>query len=737
MAKQVSVRLTTDGGDRVRAVFLGIGEEGKKAFGKIDQGAKSASASASVFEKATLGSQKQVDALKASIDPTFRAQQQFARAQELVNRAVENGAISQRQAAELLQQTRAAYSGAADGMQALDRSTRSANPGLRNVSLQLSQVAQQGAATGDYVRALAIQLPDMAIGLGTVGILAGVAVGALVPFVAALFDGGDAAEALDDQLKALGESISAISEAQSAASASAAEMQNAYGRLTDEAKAIFEINRQIASIRAEDALQGVARGIADQLGAGSALDLLPEQFRDLTLTIAELELQAETAYDALAADLGDNPERLRELESAFVSVTEELGNVQNAAKNLDKLSEALGVSEEEAREVLARFAEIGQANGAQAQAEAMARLTTYIFEVSNGLEGASDWGVALYDGLRDGTVQALELAKIDIASGIAAAASTAAQLANNLGISVANASKILAMGGGSSDPVILDPRDPRYDPVKAEMVRLREDAGSVSPFDPSRAPKVKNARGGGGGASASQKAMNDQLRDAERIFEATRTAQEKYNAELRHAKDLLDAGAISTETFTRYQAQLSEQLEKDAGGFDYLTNGIDGVSEAMARTLVYGDDLREGLRAVWQGIAFDILNSAIRDALKSVFDMSGFGGSSSWFGKIVGSVFSFDGGGHTGYGPRSGGLDGKGGYLAMVHPRERVIDETRAQQEGGASVVQVALSEGLVGQILQQAAGQSVQIVGGALQAERSTLNARLQQVGARGTSVS
>lgn len=43
---------------------------------------------------------------------------------------------------------------------------------------------------------------------------------------------------------------------------------------------------------------------------------------------------------------------------------------------------------------------------------------------------------------------------------------------------------------------------------------------------------------------------------------------------------------------------------------------------------------------------------------------------------------SFDGGGHTGYGARAGGLDGQGGFLAMLHPRERVYDETRGQGGG-------------------------------------------------------
>jgi len=45
---------------------------------------------------------------------------------------------------------------------------------------------------------------------------------------------------------------------------------------------------------------------------------------------------------------------------------------------------------------------------------------------------------------------------------------------------------------------------------------------------------------------------------------------------------------------------------------------------------------------------------------------------------------SFDGGGFTGSGARSGGIDGKGGFPAILHPNETVIDHTRG---GGAGVV--------------------------------------------------
>lgn len=50
---------------------------------------------------------------------------------------------------------------------------------IRQISLQLSQVAQQGAVTGDFFRAFTIQLPDLLLGFGTFGILIGAVAGAL------------------------------------------------------------------------------------------------------------------------------------------------------------------------------------------------------------------------------------------------------------------------------------------------------------------------------------------------------------------------------------------------------------------------------------------------------------------------------------------------------------------------------------------------------------------------------
>lgn len=49
---------------------------------------------------------------------------------------------------------------------------------------------------------------------------------------------------------------------------------------------------------------------------------------------------------------------------------------------------------------------------------------------------------------------------------------------------------------------------------------------------------------------------------------------------------------------------------------------------------------------------------------------------------IKGTKLSFDGGGYTGDGPRSGGVDGKGGFHAILHPQETVIDHTKQVSSG-------------------------------------------------------
>ena len=140
---------------------------------------------------------------------------------------------------------------------------------------------------------------------------------------------------------------------------------------------------------------------------------------------------------------------------------------------------------------------------------------------------------------------AVELAHARAAGQTAAAAkqidftsavSSAAQLADQLGISVGHASRMLAMGFGKGKPVVFDPRDPNYDSIAAQMSTIQGQYGTVSPFDPSRQPKVS---GGGSGGRSSQ------LRKETELTKELTAAEKERQTILQSIEGSLESGFMS------------------------------------------------------------------------------------------------------------------------------------------------------------------------------------------------
>ena len=61
-------------------------------------------------------------------------------------------------------------------------------------------------------------------------------------------------------------------------------------------------------------------------------------------------------------------------------------------------------------------------------------------------------------------------------------------------------------------------------------------------------------------------------------------------------------------------------------------------------------------------------------------------GSTSKAANLTNSLPKLEGGGYTGSGARAGGIDGRGGFPSILHPNETVIDHTKGQAVGGATV---------------------------------------------------
>ena len=141
----------------------------------------------------------------------------------------------------------------------------------------------------------------------------------------------------------------------------------------------------------------------------------------------------------------------------------------------------------------------------------------------------------------------------------------------------------------------------------------------------------------------------------------------------------LEAGRISEE---QYLEAVSTRLDLVAPKLAQSTSLADQLglsfSSAFEDAIVSGKDFG----AVLQGLEQDIIRIAARKLITEPVGNYISTGISAMLGGI-----SFAGGGYTGSGPRSGGLDGMGGYMAMVHPDETVIDHRSSAGQGAAAPV--------------------------------------------------
>jgi CRISPR/Cas system CSM-associated protein Csm2 small subunit len=118
-----------------------------------------------------------------------------------------------------------------------------------------------------------------------------------------------------------------------------------------------------------------------------------------------------------------------------------------------------------------------------------------------------------------------------------------------------------------------------------------------------------------------------------------------------------------------------------------LGEGIESSIKDNFKSMITGaKNLRDALADILNRIADMLLDFAL-DSLFDSIKNSGIGGSigggiGDWFSNLL----SFDGGGFTGNGPRSGGVDGKGGFMAILHPKETVSDHTKANHQNAMAV---------------------------------------------------
>lgn len=125
-----------------------------------------------------------------------------------------------------------------------------------------------------------------------------------------------------------------------------------------------------------------------------------------------------------------------------------------------------------------------------------------------------------------------------------------------------------------------------------------------------------------------------------------------------------------------------------------VSNAFKGMEDALANFAATG---KLSFSDLARSILADMARIQAKQALSSIFGGMSGGGWGSWGASNAGVsastglslaelASSFDGGGYTGSGSRSGGIDGKGGFPAILHPQETVVDHTKGQSIGGKRV---------------------------------------------------
>lgn len=720
--RKVTYRAAVDGGARVKAEFQGIGRAGKQASDDIAKGQKSAEASAKAMSRQIDAEERAFRALKASIDPVFRQQQQLERVQAQLNRQVRLGIVGQKEAAAVLKQYEMRQRGVAAAMELTDTATRGANHGLRNTLLQVNQIGQQAAATGNIMGAVAIQLPDILGGLGGIApLVLGAAVGLGTALIPKLFE---AKEATDDLA---GSAMTAFDSAERAiGEARAAQERYAQAILLAKTNQDIVTPSILRSLGLEaQALEAVARLRKEQEAQKRAelqSDLAARKATlqaEIDAAVAQAERIAELRARTMNQPEGDpgsvgaytelERERLRITQMILAANKEDVDQIRLLQLELDTVNARLAGNYGEASRTVDALIEAAN------QGERLGRAISVIDLARVGNQAAflaGQMGVAADNAVRYN-------AALNRAAGLSKPAPASPRLSYNLP-GAANAplppSTQLSFGGPSTYT------DPNQPPLR-----------TVIPMAPAAA-----GGGGGGGAGANDalKERNALLREGQSLYESLRTPMEQYNADMERAKQLLDAGAISQDTYNRRVAQLKEALQKASA-----ENQAFASIQQQTRSAVL--DTAMGIAGSWDRVRDAIKRAALEYLLFRQIGgqpvAGGIGGFLSGLGKaVLGGLPSFDGGGYTGSGPRSGGLDGRGGFLAVMHRNETVTDHSRPgaarnRRDGDPMVPFVAMGDGVKVQWMRESQARSMGMMRSGFTAQRNNMGAAISDLQMRG----
>lgn len=541
---------------------------------------------------------------------------------------------------------------------------------LRQVMLQLSQVGQQGAVTGNYLQALAIQLPDFALGFGPVGIAAGAVAGILgSTLIGMMTKTGKESEKLKNQVHALSTALDGLAQYSSASAGQIeAHLTKTFEGTAASVQALIEDLREAEfSVLSNKMRREVEKAASSLNSLGGAFEAYWENFANPGSVDSGYLRQMTEIIAKSKVSYGEFQKLETAVSSVFRSqdVNEFVANLSKARATAQEIGGPVGSQIEKA--LLQAAKDGGVLNRV----------------MSDAASGASDFATELSEGAR----QALALADVDMSKGISDATKEAAELAAQLNLSLTAAynlkqlqdSKVYSGRGG-------DPRQfgKGYTPPSLSKVRT---GGAPQMSDLQRTTQQIEAQ------NIALKALQSGL------FE-TSTAASAYAQAMQAGGGAVDKATMAALKQADAVAHANEQLRKivqnnRSGGLREATEaGIKGGAKQGLSAAMQSGDIRAFAEAMRSSV-FTSISDAIADAwVESIFSKTASGGG--WL-STVGSFFGFSEGGYSDQpgmtkhkvplaafknAPQyaEGTANTSSGIPAILHPNEAVVPLSRGRK---------------------------------------------------------
>lgn len=695
---------------------------------------------------------REMERLRTKYDPVYAASRRYEAQLDELNRAHRLGAITAKQHEAALETLNAEYQRGAGAVVAMRGSVAQVTTGLtamqagavrtssglngmrggiQNVSYQVADFAVQVSNGTAASVALGQQLPQLLGGFGMMGAVLGAVVAVGAPLISMMMKTEDGAKEMKKSLDELRDAVRAYRDAAADARIPTAELAERYGKASEKAREFLRALREISEVQARESVDDVFSRLADSFGElpdGAATSLGP---------VGEEAKVLLDRLDAIESSLRGSilqVDKRNALSGELIEVRDALGGISGEVAVIRRISDELDIGTEAAARIAAALAALDTAEGGTAQADAARNMLAALEAALGPYESMNDEARALYENVRTAGEEAANLvgAAHSGAAAIASTADEAGRLADELSRALGNLARLQTGASRSleeseirlkyrNDPVALagalaelGARDDyrtamsgattMEDRVAAEeqLQSIIDTAKAIALNDQELAEwrkEVAKAAGSSGGA----KTLNETLRQAEQIFDQTRTKAEEYAIALRELEEAYAAtngfeGLGGQETYDRALQKLKEQfgelpgLARDAS--NAVRSAFDGLFDDPARAL---ENLAKQLAqmAIYQGLA---------SAMPSVFGAGGIvplvknakggvysgAGINAYSGKVVDSptIFPF---------AKGAGLMGEAGPEAIM-PLTRGVNGklgVEAQGAGARQIVNISTEPGL------------------------------------------